>query len=395
MDDPRSFVARRLSRTQLLVADGSVAAVYTAVLALFVVYGNAGAHLPLWVRLVVVAGIGLPGAVRRVWPVPVFCVVFAATAIAVFAGVVREPFAAAAFALYLVARTQPSHRLPGIAIGVVGVSPLLVEAVVGSPGWWQSDFDVLLAGGALMACAWTIGRAVRERRAHAARTTFELSGRAVAEERLRIARELHDIVAHSMGVIAVKAGVARHLLREEAAVTGPVAEARDALRVIENTSKTSLDEMRRMLGILRSDVEPAEVGPAPGLDGLPALAEQAAVVGVAVELETRGVGRLPESVQLSVYRIVQEALTNVAKHAAPAPCRVTVTGTGREVRIEVVDEGDGAGRTGAGGHGLIGMRERVALYGGEFDAGRRPGGGFRVAARLPFVPERGTGRESW
>jgi signal transduction histidine kinase len=164
---------------------------------------------------------------------------------------------------------------------------------------------------------------------------------------------------------------------------------RDALTVIEATGRHALAEMRRMLGVLRSDAAaPAydERAPAPGLEDLTVLAEHAAQAEVRVDLDILGAHHLPDWVTLAAYRIVQEALTNVVKHAAPTTCQVRVACTARDLRIDVTDAGGHRGtRTPtAGGHGLIGMRERVALLGGEFQAGAAPGGGFRVSARLPL-----------
>jgi signal transduction histidine kinase len=210
----------------------------------------------------------------------------------------------------------------------------------------------------------------------------------VTEERLRIARELHDVVAHGMSLIAVKAGVANHVLEARPQ------EAQDALRVIETTSRGALTEMRQLLGVLRSGSDageaPASLSPAPGAGGLRELADRAAMAGVRVSMEVRGLERLPEGVGLSVYRIVQEALTNVVRHAAPARCSVVVEADGRSVTIEVADDGPGrrvlpAGEPGHG-HGLVGMRERVAMYGGVFRAGPRRAGGFGVSVRLPYEP---------
>lgn len=193
-----------------------------------------------------------------------------------------------------------------------------------------------------------------------------------------MARELHDVVAHTLSLIVVKAAVANHV-----AEANPH-EAGAALRVIEETGRKALTEVRRVLGALREDTPYA---PAPGLDELPVLARQAAIGGVDVRLDVRQeepAGAVPESVGLAVYRIVQEAVTNVVKHAAPAACRATVTVTPGEIRVEVTDDGRRPVLTGGEGHGLIGMRERVTLHGGEFSAGPRPGGGFAVTASLPY-----------
>ena len=334
-------------------------------------------------------GIAVPLAVRRLWPVPVFGLVLAMSVLAMVLGAERQSFVAAAFALYPVALSQPRRRwVPTPAIGVLSALAVLGGILVGVPNWVAVRVGPAVVGIALLGGAWTIGRAVRERRAYAARSATQLAERAVADQRLRIAWELHDIVAHSVGVVAVKAAVANHVLavRPE--------EAYDALRVIETTSRTALVEMRQLVGVLRSDPDvggtAAELTPAPGLAGLAVLADRAALAGVHVGLDVRGIDDLPGGVALSVYRIVQEALTNVVRHAAPARCTVTVAGagigTGREVRVQVSDDGPGARVLPAGaqepsGHGLIGMRERVAGYGGTFTAGTLPGGGFGVSAR--------------
>jgi signal transduction histidine kinase len=212
-----------------------------------------------------------------------------------------------------------------------------------------------------------------------------LAGRAVAEERLRIARELHDVVAHSISVIAVQSGVGVHV------ADGQPAEARKALAAIQATSRTALDELRRLLGVLRQDDEPrGGLAPTPGLADLDALLGQVVGAGLAVRLRVEGTRpAVPGGVDLCAYRIIQEALTNVVKHAGPAQAQVRVCYGDREVSVEVTDDGRGVaapagtGRAGAG-HGLVGMRERVALFGGDLKVGPRPGGGFRVAARLPF-----------
>jgi signal transduction histidine kinase len=179
----------------------------------------------------------------------------------------------------------------------------------------------------------------------------------------------------------------RRLYRRKAAERPD--EAQDALRVIESTSRTALAEMRQMLGVLRSGVDAAQLAPAPGLTGLQTLISRAEPAGVTVDLDVRGTDRLPEGVALSVYRIVQEALTNVVRHAAPARCRVSVVLGRGEVHVEVTDDGPGTRvlpPDRRAGHGLIGMRERVLMYGGSFHAGPRPEGGFGVSARLPYKP---------
>ncbi|MWK38307.1 sensor histidine kinase [Actinomadura sp. J1-007] len=231
----------------------------------------------------------------------------------------------------------------------------------------------------LPAAGWLTGHLLRRRRWHAARLAEQRARRILADERLRIARELHDVVTHGMGLIAVKAGVANHIAEARPE------EARQALRVIETASRDALAEMRRLLDMLRQDSAPDTDLTQPGIGGFQDLAEHVRAAGVEVELTVSGEYDLPEALQLTVYRIVQEALTNVVKHAAPTRCRATVDITTHQVSIQVTDDGASRPppRPGSGGHGLVGMRERVAMYGGTFTAGPRPEGGFAVTATLP------------
>jgi signal transduction histidine kinase len=221
--------------------------------------------------------------------------------------------------------------------------------------------------------------ALEERAAAMEREREEEARRAVADERLRIAQELHDVVAHSMGVIAVQAGVGAHVLDRDPE------EARRALDAISRTSRSTLTEIRRMLGVLRAD-DGAEYAPAPGLGDLPRLVTE--LGGAGLEVEVRSAGErceLPPGVDFTAYRIVQEALTNVLKHAGPARATVSVGYEPAALRISVVDDGRGVnGNSSGGGHGLLGMRERVGVYGGSFAAGPRVGGGFEVAVELPY-----------
>jgi signal transduction histidine kinase len=248
----------------------------------------------------------------------------------------------------------------------------------------------------VVAAAWVLGRFAHNYRAYAARleertaeleqAREELARRAVADERLRLARELHDVVAHAMSVIAVQSGVGAHI-----ATTQPK-EARRSLAAIEATSRAALTELRRLLGVLRQEGEPeGDLAPVPGLADLDGLLAELGKAGLAVRLQVEGTpSPLPAGVDLSAYRIVQEALTNVVKHAGPARARVVVGYRDQDVTVEVIDDGRGAatsvrdGRVGTG-HGLIGMRERVTAFNGELEVGPRPGGGFRVAARLPLA----------
>ncbi|WP_239067341.1 sensor histidine kinase [Actinomadura bangladeshensis] len=229
-----------------------------------------------------------------------------------------------------------------------------------------------------MAITWMAGNSVRVRRTHAEAMRVQATAQAVAAERLRIARELHDMVAHSIGIIAIQAGVGGRVIDTQPA------EARNALDAIEATSRETLSGLRRMLTALRKDgADSVPLGPTPGLDDLASLAGAAADAGVEIDISTEGERRpLPPDVDLSAYRIVQEAVTNVVRHAGTDRCRVTIDYRGDALAIEVVDDGRG-GMVGTG-YGLVGMRERVSLLRGEFAAGPRPEGGFRVAARIPL-----------
>ena len=220
----------------------------------------------------------------------------------------------------------------------------------------------------------------RERRARLAERERDIVAReAVVEERARIARELHDAIAHNVSMMVVQAGAERRVLDEE---RGPT---REVLETIEQIGRGALTEMRRLVGMLRSDTE-EPLAPQPGIDDLPALVTQVREAGLPVELEVVGVRReLPVGLELSAYRIVQEALTNALKHAGDAHATVRVHYGSESLELEISDDGAGASSPApSGGHGLVGMRERVALYGGRFDAGRRPSGGFAIRVALPI-----------
>ncbi|PPS89061.1 sensor histidine kinase [Streptomyces sp. MH60] len=338
---------------------------------------------PLWLSCLIAATVGLPIAVRRRWPLAVLVAVLAALATASLLDIPREPYAAAGLAAYLVGLAEPARRsVPALAVAlpVACGAVYLGEAVVTPAEDWRGAVGVaglvlLVIGG-----AWGLGFSVRGRRAEAAREQRRRSERALDEERLRIARELHDIVSHNLSLIAVKAGVAGHVAEADPR------EARAALKVIEETSRSALAEMRRTLGVLRT--EGAPLGPIPDLDRLGALAAEAQRAGVDVDLTVHGTEGLAEGTQLTVYRIVQEALTNAVRHAAPTRCQVTVEADAREIRIDIADQGRPSApgqpvRALPGGHGLLGIRERAMMYGGSFEAGPRAEGGFAVSVRLP------------
>nr|UYF26246.1 sensor histidine kinase [Nocardiopsis sp. CMB-M0232] len=385
--------SRRARRAMALLGDACAAAVYTAVL-LGQALGAAGAAPEpgphLWVSLGVVAATGPPVAARRWRPAAVFWVTLAMSLTGASLGIFAEPLIGPALALYTVAATGTAAR--GVPLWAVGGPTVVAVIALGALG--PREFQMagvaytVVVGVVVLGFAWTLGRGRRDRRLAAERFGQQLAEHAVTRERMRIAREMHDVVAHSMGLITVKAGVANHVARSRPD------EARDALRVIEDTGREALAELRHMLDVLRSP-EGAEAGtgapPAPGVAGLPALAERAAQAGVHVDLDVDVRRRLPHGVDLAVFRIVQEALTNIVKHAAPARAAVSVTAAAGQVRIDVSDDGPGrpatVRRPGQGpGHGLIGMAERVAVYRGRFDAGPGGDGGFRVTAVLPCDP---------
>ncbi|MER6300519.1 sensor histidine kinase [Kitasatospora sp. NPDC001539] len=231
--------------------------------------------------------------------------------------------------------------------------------------------------------AWLVGNTVHQSRAHGEALRGRATEQAVTAERLRIARELHDMVAHNIGIIAIQAGMGSRVMDTQPA------ETRNALNAIEATSRETLAGLRRVLGALRQgDPDSAPLEVAPGIAELDRLVERAAGAGVRVALTRRGAARpVPPEVDLAAYRIVQEAVTNVVKHAGTRDCHVTVEYGPEELAVTVEDRGTGsAGAAPGTGYGLAGMRERVTLLHGGFSAGPRPGGGFRVAARLP-LPE--------
>jgi signal transduction histidine kinase len=223
-----------------------------------------------------------------------------------------------------------------------------------------------------------------EMRATLAEREREAAARiAVAEERARIARELHDVVAHSVSVIVLQVGAIRHKLPDA------VAGHREALGHVERAGRNALAEMRRLLGAMREDGEGVELGPQPGLGELEPLLDQVGRAGLPARLHVEGDPfTLPRAVDLSAYRIVQEGLTNALKHARASRADVTVRYRPDEVELEVADDGRGLAETDGLGHGLVGIRERVKIYGGEMSAGAAPGGGFVLSARLPLEGDR-------
>ncbi len=230
--------------------------------------------------------------------------------------------------------------------------------------------------------AWLLGQAIRQAQARAELRRAQAAAQTALAERLRIARELHDIVAHSIGTIAIQAGAGHRVFDARPA------EARDALAAIEATSRETLAGLRRMMtGLRLAEPEPgpgrAPMSPAPGLADIERLAAMTLEAGVQVDVEWRGRReQLPADIDLSAFRIIQEAVTNVVRHAGTDQCRVLIDQQDGQLSIEVTDSGRGGSVAGTG-YGIVGMRERAALLSGDFSAGPRPGGGFGVAVRLP------------
>lgn len=325
---------------------------------------------------------------RRRAPLPVLGVALAAWAVLLGSGETHLGWVAI-LALYAAGRYAAADwRGPA---GVAAATALASIDGLDDPGpWWQ----VPVFGSLVMSGAWYVGRRVQLRQDRAAQLRRERvaeNRRIVAEERTRIARELHDVVAHRVSLMTVQASGARAVAAED-----PAAAMR-AMGAVEEAGRQALDELRHLLGVLRPETALDELGPQPSLADLPRLLDQIRRAGVDVTLAAHGLPtELPARMDLFAYRIIQEALTNVLKHAGPgSPAEVHLCTDRDGIVIEVRDDGRGAAvapgpgvaREDAGGHGIIGMRERALLLGGSLEAGPRAGGGFRVVAHLPIGGE--------
>lgn len=325
---------------------------------------------PAWVGLLVTVAAAVAAGLCWRWPI-VACTVAVAcfwvspwTTIADFLAL--PPLVMALYRVASHASLRTSAALGGLALSGPVATALPDFAHTGA----VAPFGLSLVA------AWAVGYATGQRRRYAA-TALQHQ---LAQQRMQLARELHDVVAHSMSVIAVQAGFG-HLV-------GPdkPQEAVAALAVIESTSRQTLTELRQLLGVLRQDHDEAALAPAPGLADLGRLVPQAAAGGVAVHLHTGGeLDQVPAGIALAAYRIVQEALTNVIKHARTDTAHVQLASDGSTLLIEVRDNGETtAGQPVIDGHGLIGMRERAAMYGGWVRAQPAAGHGFEVIAQLPL-----------
>jgi signal transduction histidine kinase len=323
----------------------------------------------------------LPLILRRRFPFAVLCVVMGASAAQ---GLLTTPVeglaggVAVVVAVYsLAAHTQRARAVTGLLVA-------LVAAIASDADAADFAFTALVIGG-----TWLVGRALRSARLRAGELealTNELAAEreerarlAVASERARIARELHDVVAHSVSTMVVQAEAGEALLEREPK------RAREAFEAIQGTGREALAEMRRLLGLLRQEDRELALAPQPSLANLENLLARVREAGVPVELEVDGQPRqLPTGLDLSAYRIVQEALTNTLKHGGRARAWVVVRYGAKELEVEISDDGH-SGENGANhGHGIAGMRERVTLFGGELESGRHAGGGYVVRARLPL-----------
>ena len=387
-----SSLWRRAQRATPIERDQAFAAVLFVAAEIEVLFVGGQAPMPL--LMLVAAGYSLPFAWRRIHPLGVVCVVVGSvvteaalltdtTAYFVpFIGVLLFAYGAGAYA-------DGARAYLGLLVMAAGV--LTVTAL--SPNQVAGDY---IFPTAFAAVSWLSGRALRTR----TRLTEELHEaalreeeaheqaalRAAADERRRIAREMHDVVAHSVSVMVVQAGGARRILERDPA------RAIAAAAQIERTGREALAEMRRLLGVLHGDDEEhAARAPQPTMASVGALVSRARDAGLPVQLHETGERRsLPAGLDLAAFRVVQEGLTNAIKYSGRAETEVLVTWGERELVLEIADRGPGAAREHViedGGHGLVGMRERVRLYGGELETGPRDGGGFRIRAKLPLVAE--------
>ena len=428
----------RIRRAHWVALDYILAAVCALIIFTTLYRGVALARLPVtgwharaWLPPLLAICLSIPVAIRRRGPVLALAMILAACAwILVLRGeITRGPFLSLAIVLYLVAATR--SRRAALAALAASLALLAVQGVILSqtgPGAGNA-----VGAGLVLIICWMIGYSVRQRRGYAARLRQQAADNAVTAERLRIARELHDVVAHSMTVVAVQAGFGEYVFDRQPG------EARAALAAIQTVTSEALADMQRMLGALRQaggavagDPAPgpaagaagpparapatAPLAPAPGLADLDRLVAGTAGAGVRVEVLRTGPARaIPAGIDLSAFRIVQEALTNVVKHSGADRCLVRIAYGAGQLCVEVTDPGQrpvpapaagarapvmagasaravaGPGGTGARpglapgtGHGIAGMRERVSLCGGEFAAGPLPGHGFRVTARFPL-----------
>jgi signal transduction histidine kinase len=346
----------------------------------------------LWFALPAIAILVLPIFARRPFPFAAPAAYWLLAAGISFVDWRPIPFAVSLFpvgmAVAFLLGNLRSALKAGIGLAVVVAGAVIVVYEI--PGHSTAELVFIPLE---FAISWVAGFALRERaeqaeaaevRATQAERERDAAARiAVAEERARIARELHDVVAHAVSVMVLQVGAVRHKLPDA------LAEDRDALTGVERAGRTALTEMRRLLGAMRSDGDGVEFMPQPGLDGLDSLLQGVGRAGLPVELHVDGEPvPLPRGIDLSAYRIVQEGLTNALKHAHATNADVSVRYQPHELQLEIRDDGVGTATIEGLGHGLIGIRERVKIYGGEMTAGTAHGGGFILSTRLPLNGDR-------
>jgi signal transduction histidine kinase len=345
---------------------------------------------PLWFDVLAVFAIVTPLFFRRRFPFGAPIAVGVAVGLTAFVDerlVPKDfiPFLAGCAAVFLIGLLRERRQAIAGIVLAIGVEALVAYR---DPLKNLSAFiATCIVFGLIWTVAFALGRKFEEadeakkRAALAEREREERARTAVTEERARIARELHDVVGHSVSVMTVQASAVRRLLRPEQK------REREALLIVERTGREALAEMRRMVGVLRRPEEGPALAPQPSLEHVERLVEQARAAGLSVELRFEGDPQpLPAGVDLTAYRLVQEGLTNALKHARAERAQVVVCYGDGDLEVTVSDDGQGAGSGDDGGHGLIGMRERVAVCGGELEAGPRAEGGYRLRARLPVVP---------
>jgi signal transduction histidine kinase len=323
--------------------------------------------------LVVVAALALAG--RRVWPVATLALATLAVSVYLVRGYPYGPILFTVLvAVYTVARHLPMRRAAVVA--VVALVVLLMHVFAGpgaGPGWVG-----IIPGSAWVVVPFAVGVIVRLNREAAARERIALARTHADQERLRVAQEVHDVVGHGLSAITMQAEIALHLLSRQPEQAGP------ALSAISRTSREALDELRVTLAVVRRTNDDDARTPLPGLARLDDLVGRMSDSGVPVRVEASGERRsLPGAVDLTAYRVVQESLTNVLRHAGPTAATVRLGFLPGEVTVEVTDGGSGSAGDTSAGQGLAGMRERVTALGGSLVAGPMAGGGFRVYARLP------------
>lgn len=384
--DPAAQLARVPARPP--VVDVTIAGALAAWALLEVAFLDGPGTAP--VRVLAGLAMTVPLVWRRIHPEAVVCVVVGVLLLRAALGSDTEQGAAffpavllATFSVALYAR-RSEWAVAGGLLAVAGCVVALLLGFASESGSEPQVANVMII--ALFAgSAWSAGWLLRKRVAqtrHVQARSDDLAREAVADERARIARELHDIVAHSVSIISVQAGAAEQYIERDPA------RAREHLGVVQSSARDALTEMRRLTGVLRE--QQVDYEPQPGLERLGALVEQARAGGLDADLVERGERPVvPPGVDLAAFRIVQEALTNARKHAGRVAATVRVTYSDSEIAVAVTNGPGANGTTGDGsGHGLVGMRERVRVYGGDLETGPTPDGGYRVAATLPLAAER-------